>query len=73
MQLIADSIDSVLKFTKCVSYEILVIDNNTQDLSALNSYGDMVKVIQMDKNLGFGCDVYINQSKVQQYDIRKSS
>ena len=55
MQLIADSIDSVLKFTKCVSYEILVIDNNTQDLSALNSYGDMVKVIQMDKNLGFGC------------------
>ena len=52
-----DAIDSLIAKTKTVSYEILVIDNNSNDgISELiaNAYGDRVKLIESNVNIGFG-------------------
>lgn len=52
--LILDSIRSVKKYTENISYEIIIVDNNTEDLSEIqNSFTD-VKILKLPKNEGFG-------------------
>lgn len=48
-------IDSVFKFTKDVTFEVIVVDNNSTDDSAdvLKSYGDRIVFIQSPENGGF--------------------
>lgn len=50
--LVKNCIDSVIKHAEDVSYEIIVIDNASEDISWLNS--ESVRTVQLDENLGFG-------------------
>lgn len=54
--LVNDCIRSIFDKTTGVSYEIIVVDNATEDLSqALISYGDeRVRIMQLKENVGFG-------------------
>ena len=54
ISLIKDSINSVIKKTVGVTYEIIVVDNNTQDLQPLLSLYHNIKIVQLKENLGFG-------------------
>ena len=53
--LVNDCIRSVFDKTVGLIYEIIVVDNATEDLSqALESYGDeRVRIIQLKENIGF--------------------
>lgn len=50
--LVCDCIKSVKKYTEGVRYEIIVVDNASENISELEADG--VRIIQLDKNLGFG-------------------
>lgn len=54
--LVNDAIQSIYEKTKGVSFEIIVIDNNTENLKAkiFNSNRPEIKILQMNENLGFG-------------------
>lgn len=54
--LINDAIASIYEETQKVSFEIIVIDNNTEDLLQTIRFADRdeVKLIQMPENVGFG-------------------
>lgn len=54
--LINDCIRSIFEKTEGISYEIIVVDNATEDLShVLDSFGDeRVKTLQLKENVGFG-------------------
>jgi len=55
--LIIDCVNSIEEKTKKVSYEIIVVDNNSQDGSVSmlkENLGDRILLIEADKNLGFG-------------------
>ena len=56
-KLINDCIASIFKHTEGVEYEVVVVDNNTENLSIEIASADdvRVKLIQLDSNLGFGC------------------
>lgn len=54
IDLIKDSIDSVIKKTSGLTYEIIVVDNNTQDLRLLLSLYHNIRIVQLKENLGFG-------------------
>lgn len=56
-KLINDCIASIFEYTGGVDYEVIVVDNNTENLSVeITSANDArVKLIQLDSNLGFGC------------------
>lgn len=53
IKLIEESIKSVIKYTKDISYEFIVVDNNTQDLNPLK-IDSRIRTIQLSSNLGFG-------------------
>lgn len=55
-KLINDCIDSILRLTKGVSYEIIVVDNNTEDLRKVikEASNPDLKLIQLQENVGFG-------------------
>lgn len=56
-QLVVDSIRSVKKSTEGISYELIVVDNNSQDeIESIlkNNFGDEIKCILLRDNLGFG-------------------
>lgn len=50
--LVKNCIDSIIKHAEDVSYEIIVIDNASEDISWLNS--ERVRTVQLDENIGFG-------------------
>lgn len=54
--LVNDCIASLFDKVKGIDYEIIVVDNNTEDLnSAITSAGDpRVKLLQLPENVGFG-------------------
>lgn len=56
--LIANSIKSIIELTKGISYEIIVVDNNShqKDKDNLKTYcaTNKIKLIESDTNLGFG-------------------
>ncbi len=54
--LVNDCIASLFDKVKGIDYEIIVVDNNTEDLnSAITSSGDpRVKLLQLPENVGFG-------------------
>lgn len=54
VDLIADSIRSVIQHTKGLDYEIIAVDNNTQSLESLKSIYQSIKLIQLNDNVGFG-------------------
>ncbi len=57
VSLLTDSIDSVLVKTVGVTYEILVVDNNSVDNSQqilLQKYADKIQYIALPANIGFG-------------------
>lgn len=52
-----DAIDSIVEKTEGVSYEIIVVDNNSNDGSKsalIKKYGNKIKLICNEKNIGFG-------------------
>ena len=56
--LIANSIKSIIELTKGISYEIIVVDNNSQQedknkLKTLCTTNNII-LIESDTNLGFG-------------------
>ena len=53
-ELIIESIKSVIRHTENIQYEIIIVDNNTQDLSELKMKFKNVEVVQLSSNLGFG-------------------
>lgn len=55
-KLINDSIESIFRLTEGIEYEIIVVDNNTEDLSMTITAADdgRVKFIQLPENVGFG-------------------
>lgn len=55
--LVKECVESILKKTEEVKYEIIIVDNNSQDDSKkiLNYLkGDNIKIIYSEENLGFG-------------------
>lgn len=54
IDLIKDSIISVLKHSVGFSYEIIVVDNHTEDISMLCNIDTRIKTIQLLENIGFG-------------------
>ena len=55
--LVVDAIDSILENTKGITYEIILVDNNSKDNSQQiikDKYSTFVKYIPLNKNLGFG-------------------
>lgn len=57
VSLLCDAIDSVLEKTTDISYEIIVVDNNSSDNSENiipQKYGDKVIFIKLPENIGFG-------------------
>lgn len=55
-QLVLDSIDSIYKFTTGLTFEIIVVDNNSpqRDIEELNDYYKDVIFIRNTQNKGFG-------------------
>lgn len=55
-KLLKQCIESIFKHTLDLSYEIIVVDNNSQDgtVNMLASYLDLVTVIKSEENVGFG-------------------
>ena len=55
--LVRDCIGSVISMTKNISYEIIVVDNHSEDNikeTIQKHFGDKVKLLLLDKNIGFG-------------------
>lgn len=52
IDLVRDCVASIQKFTSGINYEIIVVDNASEDISALKS--EKTATIQLDKNIGFG-------------------
>jgi len=54
-QLVKDCIESIYKFLSCVSFEIIVVDNNSLDgsIEEIKKYNPEVKIIQNKHNVGF--------------------
>ena len=54
--LINSCIESIFKMTSGVKYEIIIVDNATEDLSntIYNARDSRVKLVQLTKNIGFG-------------------
>lgn len=55
-RLLEDCISSIVEKTKDISYEIIVVDNHSHDLSVelIRKKFDWVKIIVSEENLGFG-------------------
>ena len=56
-KLVIESIDSIVKQTKEVTYEVIVVDNHSEkDLEKLLTlrYGTLVSCILLNENIGFG-------------------
>lgn len=54
INLVENCINSVLSLTHNLDYEIIVIDNNSEDISRLATISSKIKTIQLDFNAGFG-------------------
>lgn len=57
LELTKDTIDSVIEKTEGIDYEIILVDNDSQDGSKEyfeKNYSDKIKFIKSEKNLGFG-------------------
>ena len=54
IKLVSDCINSICKLTSFVDYEIIVVDNNSEDILELKNLDDKVHVLQLEKNIGFG-------------------
>lgn len=54
--LINDAIESIIDKTEGISYEIIVVDNNTENLSVTIKHQNQcrMKLIQLPENVGFG-------------------
>lgn len=56
-QLVIECVESIIEKTKDISYEIIIVDNDSQDNSKeiiCNSLGNKIQYIQSNINLGFG-------------------
>lgn len=51
-RLVRDCIASIQKLTKDISYEIIIVDNASEDISEFEAPG--VKVVRLHDNIGFG-------------------
>jgi len=57
VSLLCDAVDSVLEKTTNLSYEIIVVDNNSSDNSENiipEKYGEKITFLKLPKNIGFG-------------------
>lgn len=54
IDLISNSIKTVIKNVINTEYEIIVVDNNTQDLTSLKNIYPSIKLVQLNENVGFG-------------------
>lgn len=53
-ELISNCVNTICKYLQDLDYEILIIDNNTEDLSELKRISKNVRIIQLHENVGFG-------------------
>lgn len=54
IDLISDSIKTIINKVIETEYEIIVVDNNTQDLTNLKNIYPPIKIVQLNENIGFG-------------------
>lgn len=72
-KLTVECVESIIKTAKKISYEVIVVDNNSQDdsvaeiqkLTLRQAQGEKIKIIQNDENYGF--------SKANNIGIKQSS
>ncbi len=56
-EITSNCIKSIIKNTKDINFEIIVVDNNSSDGSVQhfkNEFGEKIKLVESKKNLGFG-------------------
>lgn len=55
-KLINNCIESIFKFTKEISYEVIIVDNGSEDLSRAIKWSDdpRINLVQLSENIGFG-------------------
>ena len=54
IDLISDSIKTIINKVIETEYEIIVVDNYTQDLTSLKNIYPPIKIVQLNENVGFG-------------------
>lgn len=57
IDLLCNTIDSVLKHTHLITYEIIVVDNDSDDDPGdvlKNKYGNKIRLLKLPENIGFG-------------------
>lgn len=54
LRLVRNCISSIIERTTLQNYEIIVVDNNSEDIHELQSLADNIKLLQLGENLGFG-------------------
>lgn len=60
-----ECLDSIFKFTKNITFEIIVVDNNSPDdsLTVAKSFGKKITVIANKDNRGFGAGINVGLKK----------
>lgn len=54
LSLVKNCISSIIEKTTLQNYEIIVVDNNSEDIHELQYLADNIKLLQLSENLGFG-------------------
>lgn len=52
--LVSNCVKTISKYVQGLDYEIIIIDNNTENLSDLKRISQNVRIIQLHENVGFG-------------------
>ena len=55
-ELLLDCLNSLLQKTTAISYEVIVVDNDSQDgsIEMLADFGEDIRIVSLSENVGFG-------------------
>ena len=54
-ELLRDCLNSLLQKTTAISYEVIVVDNDSQDgsIEMLADFGEDIRIVSLSENVGF--------------------